>query len=153
MFLPLSFSSDLQLQREKGEGERHTQREKEGEGEREVFSNRNEASRSRLFSRAEAVTAQFKTFCHAKQPKKPLKPAIWLYFEHRGNSFTSRSDSFQLWEISKSKSQLRDVKFMVVLFIFWSRLFFLFVCLPFYFSLSMKIIVSLIGKQQGVNLS
>lgn len=60
-----------------------------------MFSDRNEGSWSRLLS-CEAVTAQFKTFWHAKQPKA-LKLVIWLLFEHHGISFTSRAGDFKLW--------------------------------------------------------
>lgn len=94
---------------------RGIEREREAEGERvEVFSNRNEVSWSRLFSRAEAVTAQFKTFCHAKQPKAPQTCNMTLLWTS-GSSFSSRSDFLKLWENVKKKSVLinrsRDWKF------------------------------------------
>lgn len=67
------------------------ERDREREGEREVFSNRNEASRSTVDSSV-GLRLSLLSSKHSAMQNSP-KPVIRLHFEHQGNSFTSRSDS------------------------------------------------------------
>lgn len=97
MFLPLSFSSDLQLQREEGEGERQRQKEKYF-----PIEMRRVAVDSSVGVRLSLLTSKHSAM---QNSQKPPKPVIRLHFEHQGNSFTSRSDYFKLCKNLKISSK------------------------------------------------
>lgn len=142
----LFFLSDLQLQREERERRRERQKQK-------CFPI--EMRRVKvLLSWAEAVTAQFKTLCHAKQPKAPKTckmTSLW----------TSGKLVHKQVRLFKTLKNIKNVIKIISWGPYnswWQHLnndYYLkfHICVYFYLSLSMKIIVSFIGKHLGVHLS